>query len=347
MLRAASYPPRRKLIAESLNQQNMSWVLSFVVHCVGLLLLAGLFRIGTGGTGRDIRRDPLPSQFTVAVAEEMFDEEAGEVIPFSAPGDSPIESPEETTPTTTTSQKPNKSLRELTGDFAPRSPQGILPDRNAAIDDNAGSSGISNPGKFGNKRPENLAHIGGKARTQVYGLEGEGSKFVYVFDRSASMGGVGFTPLQSAKAELLASLESFDENHQFQIIFYNQQPTVMQLSNREGGLVWGTEQSRIQARRFSSSIAADGGTDHLPALEIALKLAPDVIFFLTDGDQPELSDNDLRRVHRLNGSEASINVIEFGRETSGGKRENFLTRLAAQNNGQYIYVDVTKLRPKR
>ncbi len=67
---------------------------------------------------------------------------------------------------------------------------------------------------------------GGKARVRLLGIVGEGSKFVYVFDRSDSMNWFDRRPLRAAKAELLASLEGLGETHQFQIIFYNHEPLI-------------------------------------------------------------------------------------------------------------------------
>ena len=48
---------------------------------------------------------------------------------------------------------------------------------------------------------------GGKARVSLFGLVGEGYKFVYVFDRSGSMGGEGRESLRAVKAELIRSLK--------------------------------------------------------------------------------------------------------------------------------------------
>src|SRR5262245_26111248 len=60
--------------------------------------------------------------------------------------------------------------------------------------------------------------------TRVFGVRGRGTRFVYVFDRSSSMEG---GPLLAAKRELIASLQNLQSVHQFQIIFYNQQPQLM------------------------------------------------------------------------------------------------------------------------
>src|SRR5262245_48566300 len=51
--------------------------------------------------------------------------------------------------------------------------------------------------------------------TRVFGLRGNGSRFVYVFDRSSSMEGA---PLSAAKRELIGSLQSLQSVHQFQVI---------------------------------------------------------------------------------------------------------------------------------
>lgn len=186
----------------------------------------------------------------------------------------------------------------------------------------------------------------GRARTSVFGLEGEGYKFVYVFDRSGSMGGSGRSALSAARAELKASLESLGPTHQFQIIFYNDRPLVFALAGEEGRLVFGDEPNKAQAHRFIDHVTADGATDHLPALWMALELRPDVIFFLTDADEPSLSNAQLKKIVERNNGRTSINAIEFGLGPPLG-RENFLMRLARENGGGHAYVDVTRLgRPR-
>ena len=180
---------------------------------------------------------------------------------------------------------------------------------------------------------------GGRARTQVFGIPAEGFKFVYVFDRSGSMGGANRNALNRAKAELMASLESLGETHQFQIIFYNERPAIFSLAGTPGRLVFGNEPNKRQAHKFIQGIVADGGTEHEPALLAALRLAPDVIFFLTDADQPELSPSQLQKIADRNRRGTVINTIEFGNGPPLGA--NFLSRLAQQNGGSYSYVDIT------
>ena len=74
----------------------------------------------------------------------------------------------------------------------------------------------------------------GYATTKIFGIEARGTKFVYVFDRSASMSDHGGKPLRAAKAELLASLNNLDEHNQFYIIFYNEEPRMFKPARRKG-----------------------------------------------------------------------------------------------------------------
>jgi hypothetical protein len=186
---------------------------------------------------------------------------------------------------------------------------------------------------------------GGAALTGVFGLRGEGYKFVYVFDRSGSMDGHGGAPLIAAKNELLNSLRDLGQVHQFQIIFYNEEPRIFNPSGQAGRLVFGTDQNKNLARRFIGSVTASGATRHVEALELALKLGPDVIFFLTDADEPRMTPKELAHIAQMNRG-TTINTIEFGTDARS-ENDNFIARLARQNGGQHVYIDVTRLSSNR
>ena len=179
----------------------------------------------------------------------------------------------------------------------------------------------------------------GRGKAGVFNTFGEGYKFVYVFDRSGSMGGSGYNALNLAKTELLASLQSLGDLHQFQIIFYNEHPSLFPGAGQSGRLVFANAANKVQATKFVRGITADGGTQHEDALLMALNLRPDVIFFLTDADRPELNPGQLQKIAARNRGGAVINAIEFGIGPSLGD-ENFLMRLARQNGGSYSYVDI-------
>jgi von Willebrand factor type A domain len=218
------------------------------------------------------------------------------------------------------------------GDAASDLPQ--LP----AIGPGAERSSQANAGQFTQGGPRHGSPTGGGARVRVFGVEGQGNKFVYVFDRSSSMEGL---PLAAAKRELVESLDSLDSVHQFQIIFFNHNQQPFEVPGGGGRIAFATDRNKQLAANFVGGITADGGTDRFAALKMAVGLQPDVIFFLTDADDP-MSPSELAEIARLNRrSRATICTIQFGRGPR--QRENFLVDLANQTGGQYVYVDTSKL----
>jgi hypothetical protein len=183
--------------------------------------------------------------------------------------------------------------------------------------------------------------------TMLFGISGSGSRFVYVFDRSDSMNGFGGKPLRAAKAELARSLRTMTDQQRFQIIFYNDKPTPFRVSGMPLQMVAGEDAYLTRAESYIRSIAAFGGTEHDAALRLALRMAPDVIFFLTDARIPRLSAAELREIkNRADRNGTTIHAIEFGADPVAPV-DSFLRDLAAQNRGQYRYVDVRNLSPGR
>jgi hypothetical protein len=177
------------------------------------------------------------------------------------------------------------------------------------------------------------------ATTSVFGVEGKGNKFVYLFDRSASMEGA---PLSAAKKQLLASIESLDSVHQFQIIFFNSTTRVFDGSGGGRRVAFATDRNKQLAANFVGGVTADGGTDRMFALRHALGFTPNVIFFLSDADDP-MSTSEMAEIKKLNERiQAAICVIEFGRGPMVPKY-NFLMQLTRESGGKYGYVDTTRL----
>jgi hypothetical protein len=181
---------------------------------------------------------------------------------------------------------------------------------------------------------------GEKAQTSMFGIDAEGAKSVYVIDRSGSMGIDGDRPLAAAKAELLRSIEKLDTVQQFQIIFYNERPRTFNPTGVPGRLAFGSEGNKAEVHRFLDTVKAEGGTDHEAAVMTAIRMRPDVIFLVTDGDDPQLDARQLARIERM-GAGIIIHAIQFG--TGPQQPRNFMAQLARQSAGRHVYVDVSKL----
>jgi hypothetical protein len=130
--------------------------------------------------------------------------------------------------------------------------------------------------------------------TKLFDIEAEGAKFVFVFDRSASMSIARGKPMAAAKRELIASLAPLERVHQFYLIFYNQAASAFQPGAEAGKLIFATESNKQAAEKYINGIQPEGATDHYLALSLALKMRPDVIFLLTDGDaKDDISEAEL------------------------------------------------------
>jgi hypothetical protein len=181
-----------------------------------------------------------------------------------------------------------------------------------------------------------------------FGIWDAGAKFVYVIDRSGSM--FSYNAMQAAKNELLSSLQSLRRSQQFQIVFYNLDPQWMKAPGKTDFQYFpASESNRRLAGQFIAGVQPDGGTLHLPALELALRLHPDVIFFLTDAGEPAMKPDELEEIRRLNGGRSRIHCVQFGLqdEPRVPVATNFLRKLAAENNGDYAYENVKRFAEAR
>jgi hypothetical protein len=236
-------------------------------------------------------------------------------------------------PTVDAPQLPSSTLESGNGDASPANAvaDSLVPAANGLGRGN-GDSGLGR------------GH-GYDVETSVFGVTGRGSKFVYVFDRSASMSSFEGRPLSAAKRELLASIDKLGKVHQFQVIFYNHDPHLMSFeSGHKPILLFASDDGKQLAHDFIARVIADGGTNHIAALRLALAMQPDVIFFLTDADEPRITQRELAQIRERNRG-ATISTVEYG---AGPRKSSnsFLQDLAEQNGGQHKYIDVTQL-PRR
>ncbi|MDZ4820236.1 MAG: VWA domain-containing protein [Planctomycetota bacterium] len=178
-------------------------------------------------------------------------------------------------------------------------------------------------------------------RPSLFGLEGEGKRFVYVLDRSGSMGDPENKPIQAARAELIRSVKSLDDVQQFFIVHYNHEPRVFNPTGVRGRLIYATDENQKSAEQFIDHISPEGGTNHYKALQVAIKLRPDAIFMLTDGEEvDDLTADELAKLQKLNEGLAQIHVVQFSQKEHSS---NSLVELAKKNRGKHRYLNPLKL----
>ncbi|MBW3543626.1 MAG: VWA domain-containing protein [Planctomycetes bacterium] len=191
----------------------------------------------------------------------------------------------------------------------------------------------------GVRRPGGASGVG-PGEVEFFGARDRATQVVYVLDCSGSMSG---TPLQEAKARLLASLERLEQTQRFQVVFYSDSALPLRLTREaKPELYWASDINRTLAKQQILGIRAfEAGTWHMKGLSLALEMKPEVVFLLTDG-QTGIGARELNEIRTRNQGRTHIHTIEFGDGPQLTSAGSFLKTLAAQNGGTYRYQDVTR-----
>jgi hypothetical protein len=183
------------------------------------------------------------------------------------------------------------------------------------------------------------------AAMQFCGVDGGGNHFVYLVDSSGSMKD-GF---QSARNELLNSIDQLQPNQRFYVVFFDEEPDYMRLSDPdvdEPRSVMATPENKKRLRRWAATVEMNKGKAPYEVLPFALSLRPDVIFLLSDGEFPDAIAEILREQNRnenLFGDSGPISIVHtiryHGIEGETGKKaEATMVQIAQENGGQYRHV---------
>ncbi len=219
-------------------------------------------------------------------------------------------------------------LNELPAVIGPGAPLAGLAGDEGGVPDLIQPSGTSGQGASGSPTP-------GPGATSFMEIADSGRSFVYVIDISGSMG--QDHRLDLARAQLTASLNQLRPDQRFQVIFYDDgPPQPIKLRRRPQQDWYPADTIHLQlANDAIGGQVAGAGTNHKPALLEALRLEPDVVYFLTDGTEPQLAPADLREIRNANRTGAHIHVIEFAVGAPETRDLTWLQQLAIQSGGKY------------
>ena len=308
---------------ESWLSQVPAWVLSLVLHAT--VILAVVLVAGTPGS---------ESAATDGDADE------GVIVQLQREPAAPAEAPAFPEPAQPTPARPPEEPAPRAGapidqalDQALKPPDPVLPGRLDPL----------GPAARDLQTAADLPRVAlpdqlGAVEVSFFGSPSKGTRFVFVIDRSASMGHA----LPIAKAELLATLEKLPPNAEFQVICYDLDPQIVLDAQNRQTLLPATAENKQRTARFLDKLAAEGGTDHLAALRRALTLNPQVIYFLTDAD--ELKPQQVRELTVLNqrGPNACIHCIELSLNVEY-RTDKPMRVLARENRGEYRIIDLLRI----
>ncbi|MBX3443958.1 MAG: VWA domain-containing protein [Planctomyces sp.] len=180
----------------------------------------------------------------------------------------------------------------------------------------------------------------GEGSGGFFGLSEPGDSIVYVVDCSRSMNhphpGPAKTRMGRVKLELLKSISGLAPEQKFYILFFNHRPFPMPSSQ----LVNASEASKAKYLNWMAQARADGDTEPSQALQMAVRLKPDIIYFLTDGD---FRRTVVRDVSDANTGNVTIHTIGFG----DNRGEPLLKAIAEQSGGKYQFIPPDEIPPER
>ncbi len=152
---------------------------------------------------------------------------------------------------------------------------------------------------------------------------------IYILDVSGSMAGAS---IAQAKSSLSFALESLGDLDTFNLITFNN--SVYSLFGRPKPA---TQKNLQKAQDYITSIKADGGTEMLPALKMALDGVPNherlrQVIFLTDGAVGNESKLLAMIAERL--GDSRLFTVGIGSAPNG----YFMTRVARMGRGTFLYI---------
>ncbi len=336
--------PNRLPTPAAIQRRIPAWLLSLALH-LAVLLAGALF---VRGTQLPAARHELPRPTSIvlartsAIAPPVYfsEEEASSEQAVRQAASIQAAAPAANSPLTTDPPSSGIALPAASGPIADSGLHVVRPSPGSGRGKNR-MSGLSAADVAAilaedAARPRNLGPTGPTTRLSLFGsAEAEGRSFVFLIDRSQSMGHAGLGAIAAAAHELSSSIDRLGPEHKFQVIAYNQKADA--LGGRE--LLSATPENKRRLIEFVENTVAFGATEHELGLFAALRFKPEVIFLLTDGGDPELNAGQLRAIREAAGLRTAIHCLHFGAGPPAAE-ENFLARLAEQNGGSYVYVDM-------
>jgi hypothetical protein len=166
----------------------------------------------------------------------------------------------------------------------------------------------------------------------LFGQQATGRSFVFLVDRSHSMGEAG--ALVAVEGALRAALAGLQPEHRVQLIAYNEELLYL----HRPGPARATPETRRAAEQMLNRLAATRGTAHELALLAGLREETEVLYLLTDAGDPALTAGQIEQIAARARGRTAIHCIHFGLGAAPSE-EHFLRQLAAACSGTYTFVN--------
>ncbi len=153
---------------------------------------------------------------------------------------------------------------------------------------------------------EAVAHQS-KTRASFFGAHADGNRFVFVIDSSGSMRGPRWEALCK---ELIRAIKSLSPDQDFFVISFDSMAHPMfGLAPPKGKFLKAVSKNVDRVQNWLLSIRHGSQTFPASAVGIAMKLEPDAIFLLSDGEISDSTVEDLRLWNRKKEEDGEMKVL--------------------------------------
>lgn len=182
-----------------------------------------------------------------------------------------------------------------------------------------GKAGTANgPGESDNKE---------KGTVTFFGKEVRANSVAFVIDASGSMSGMRF---QRARTELVNAISKLEPNQRFFVVFYTDETYPMFFPDNTIDLIPADQTNLRRVFNWIEQSQVQGGTQPQLAIALTLKLKPDVVFFLSDGNIP----NETQGIVKYHNAGSAVHTITFGSDVGA----RIMRQIALKNGGEYRFI---------
>ncbi|WP_417384234.1 VWA domain-containing protein [Gimesia sp.] len=176
----------------------------------------------------------------------------------------------------------------------------------------------------------------GNGNGKFFGINPQSKKIVYVVDSSNSMNfpheSEGKTRLGRVKIELARAIHSLNEDQEFFVIFFSDVAIPMPARKLQPA----TKEAKQRYLNWVARVPGIGMTEPYQALLLALKLQPDTIYFLTDGQFDPVIVKSFNKLatQKYRNQRITVNGICFG----SLEGEQAIRELAENHSGTFTFI---------
>jgi hypothetical protein len=193
---------------------------------------------------------------------------------------------------------------------------------------------------------------GSGSGTEYFGTVAYGNRFVYILDKSTSMNHSRSGPpapdsrFARARNELLRSIDKLAPYQSFYVILFSTKTRRMFDDESLAPVtIPATPENKLRLREWLEAAEVGGGTDPREALFLALSIAPDAVFFLSDGDFNRVNGRRKNRlfagdpeaeqlVERVNRTDTPVHTFAYEDPSSKRRMED----IAQLSGGDYRFI---------